>query len=103
MESFLEGDEPNSGKEKNLDFSRILDSSKPNAKLYLQAKERLRGRLVETGTQRTMPPVTNKPTFSASNIIPKRVIQGLPVLRSPEGAKLNQNAAEPYSHSFKYE
>ena len=76
MESFLEGDEPDSGKDKNLDFSRILDSSKPNARLYLQAKERLRGRLVETGIQRTMPHLAHKPVFSASNIIPKRVIQG---------------------------
>ena len=76
MESFLEGDDPELPREKNQDFSRILDSAKPNASLYLQAKDRLRSRLVETGIQRTMPHLANKPLHNATNIIPKRVIQG---------------------------
>lgn len=76
MESFHRDDDHDHNKDKTLDYSRILEQNKPNSKLYLQAKEKLRGRLVEQGIQRTMPHLVNKQLFQPSNIIPKRVLEG---------------------------
>jgi len=76
MESFLNGEDPEQSRDKNLEYSSVIDPGKLNNRLYLQAKEMLKSRLTEVGIQRTMPHLANKPIFQPSNIIPKRVIQG---------------------------
>ena len=78
MESFLGGNDqdPDQNPDRPLDFTNVLDSMKANSKLYQQAKTKLKDRLSEQGLQRTMPHLVNKPLFHASNIVPRRVIQG---------------------------
>jgi len=79
MESFLGGNDDqdqDQNPDRNLDISNVLDSMKANSKLYQQAKNKLKDRLSEQGLQRTMPHLANKPLFQASNIVPRRVIQG---------------------------